>query len=285
MVIVTSGKNWKGEDCEFYMDGYLLKNVEKVKEVVQKKDFDYVAIIAGLPGAGKSNFAITLAKYFCPWFDHTYIAYTAEQFIELTNNCPKRSSVVLDESFASLNSKVGMSSDYLKVVNHLQLIRQKNLFILLCLPNFFDLNKGIAIYRTSHLFVIYGKKFGDRGSFSAFDRDNKKMLYIKGQKYMNYNCVKPNFRGQFTKQKALPVEIYDKLKLQHLKEQNINIGRKTTRVNVQRDKVLAYCKFILKIPVKKLQDLTKLTPESIYTAIRQEKDNILNEYSGDIKES
>jgi len=220
MVLVFSGKDWKGENCNFYLDGYLKNNLDKVKEVVVGKDWDYVAIVAGDPGTGKSNFSQALAKYCCPWFDESYIAFDTDDFVRITNNCPKNSAVVLDESFQGLNSKVTMTSGFNKIINHLQIIRQKNLFIFLCLPNYFDLAKGIAIFRSTHLFVCYSPKYGDRGTFMAFDRERKKSLYVNGGKYMNYKAVKANFIGRFVKQKGIDDEKYLELKSKHLMTQS-----------------------------------------------------------------
>jgi len=219
MVLVTSGKDWKGEPCEFYLDGYMKSNLDRVKEVVQKKDWDYVAIVAGNPGTGKSNFSQSLAKYCCPWFDETYIAFDTDDFVRITNNCPKNSSIILDESFQGLNSRVTMTSGFNKIVNHLQIIRQKNLFIFLCLPNYFDLAKGIAIFRSTHLFVCYSPKYGDRGTFMAFDGERKKSLYVLGGKFMNYKAVKANFIGRFTRQKGIDENKYIELKNKHLMAQ------------------------------------------------------------------
>ncbi len=208
------------EGWEFYLDANVKKNLDQVKKVVNEKDFDYVAPVVGTPGTGKSTFTQVLAKYCCSWFDGSYIAFNSEEFIDITNKCKKGSAVILDESFQSLNTKAGLSLDFMRIINHLQLIRQKNLFIFLCLPNFFDLQKGIAIYRTHHLFVCYSPKYGERGHFAAYNREAKKNLYIIGKKYMNYNSVKPNFRGRFTKARVLDWEAYEKRKAQHLREQD-----------------------------------------------------------------
>lgn len=240
MTIVKSGKNWKGEECEFYLDENLFKNLEEIKRVVTGGDWDYVCLVSGNPGVGKSNFAISCAKFLCENFNEKYICFSAQEFIDLTSTCPKNSAVILDESFASLNAKVSMSSDFIRIINHLQLIRQKNLFIFLVLPNFFDLAKGVAIYRAHHLFVVYGEKFGDRGRFAAFSRDNKRLLYINGQKFMNYNAQKPNFRGKFVKQKVIDKEVYEKLKSEHLKKQG-EIQTKKSKYQMQRDKLIKFC--------------------------------------------
>lgn len=267
MVVVISGKNWKGEDCQFYLNENHKNNLQEVKDVVLKKDFDYVAIICGLPGLGKSNFAISCAKFLDPNFTEKNIAFTSHQFIELTNNCPNHSAIILDESFASMNSKITMTKEFVQVINHLQIIRQKNLFIFLCLPNFFDLSKGIAIYRSSHLFVVYSEKFGERGRFAAFGREQKKMLYILGQKYMNYQAVKPNFRGQFTKQTAINEELYKTLKLEHLKAQNkvLDVRTKSQRVI---DRLVSYLREKDGLNVQKIAEISGISDVSIYSHLK-----------------
>lgn len=217
---VISAKRNDGTEITFYMDGYLRKALDVAIQRVKKKNWDYLAIVSGLPGAGKSTLAKTIAKYCCPWFDETYIAFTDDAFIDITTSCPEYSAVVLDESFASLNTKISLTPEFLKIINHIQLIRQRHLFIIFCIPNFFDLTKGIAIFRSSHLFVVYDTE-GDRGHFIAFDRDQKKKLYILGSKFIDYHATEANFHGKFALNKDIIDEkIYEDRKKEHLMNQN-----------------------------------------------------------------
>lgn len=217
MVVIFFERKKDGVQCKFYIDGKLQNTLDMAKNRVLKKNWDYCAIIAGAVGSGKSTLARTEAKYCCDWFDESYIAFTDDEFIKITNNCPEFSSVVLDESFVSLNSRITMSGAFVRIINHLQIIRQKHLFIFLCLPNFFDLSKGVAIFRANHLFVTYATAIGDRGRFAAFGKDEKRELYVKGNKFMNYNAVKANFIGRFTmNDDIIPEKVYEKMKLTHL---------------------------------------------------------------------
>lgn len=236
MVKVTNGKNWKGEPCNFYIDGYLKTNIDDAVDRVKNKNWDYVGIVCGLPGAGKSNFAQTVAKYCCSWFDLSYVAFTDEEFIKISNEAPDYSSIVLDESFASLNTRISNSPNFIRIVNHLQLIRQKHLFIFLCLPNFFDLSKGISIYRSSHLFWIFADEDGDRGRFAAFDRNTKRELYIKGHKFMDYSVTQSNFYGRFLKQKVIDESKYELKKREHLmKQETEGRSKGSNKVKSERD--------------------------------------------------
>lgn len=246
------------------LDSLFRPELDKVKVRVRKKNWDYLALVAGLPGSGKSTFARGLARYFCKWFDVNYVAFSGDDFVEITNTCPEYSSVILDESFASLNSKVTQTEDFIKIINHLQLIRQKHLYIFLCLPNFFDLAKGIAIFRSSHLFVTYADEKGDRGYFLAFDRDNKRKLYVKGSKFMDYNAQKANFYAKFWENEdILDINEYDRRKKEHLNSQNKEEVEKLHNKQ-QRNKILwrLYSEYDWK--VKDLGKLADLDEKSVY---------------------
>ena len=216
------------------------ENIAKVLDQAKrrnKRSWDYIAIIAGNCGAGKSTLARGLANYCDRNFDEWKIAFDAEQFIEITTRAPQYSAVILDESFADFNSRAGSSKSFLKVINHIQLIRQKNLFVFLCLPNFFDLSKTIAIFRTNHLFVAYANQDGVRGSYAVFDRIKKKNLYILGQKFLNYHAVKPNFHARYYKDEdAMNNKLYEELKNKHYIEQNKKID--TGNIKNERNNIL-----------------------------------------------
>lgn len=177
--------------------------------------------------SGKSTLArTTIAPYLAKTLDNIYIVFDGDEFVRISNECPENSVVLIDEGFADWNSRQSTRNAFLKLVNHAQLIRQKHLYILICLPNFFDLSKTMAIFRSSHLFVTYANDKGHRGQFLAFGRDRKRELYIKGSKYMDYNCVRSNFVGNFRMNKGLmDDEGYEKLKRRHLLMQNSELSK------------------------------------------------------------
>jgi hypothetical protein len=279
MVIVTSGLDMEGKPCEFYLDQNLKENLDEIKEVVgtngkEGNDWDEIALVAGYPGTGKSNFAMSMAKYCCPDFNEKDIAFDAEDFIDFTNKAKPNSSIILDESFQSLNSKTTMTTDFVRIINHLQLVRQKNLYIFLCIPNFFDLAKSIAIYRSAHLFTCYSPKYGQRGSFAAFGREEKKNLYIAGQKFMNYNAVNPNFRGRFVKAKGIDMEAYLKRKREHLlKQGQINI--KETKQQKTRDNLVYNLYTQEKMIAEKIALFSGLDLSSIYAIVRKKEQQLM----------
>lgn len=272
MVKVYRGLGYDGKPCRVVINHHLKDTLDMAIERVTKHNWDYVCVIAGLPGSGKSTFARTPAKYCCKWFDESYIAFTGDDFIRITNDCPKYSSVILDESFQSMNSKVTMTEDFLRIINHLQIIRQKNLFIFLCLPNFFDLSKNIAVFRTSHLFVVYATDEGQRGRFMAFGRKQKRKLYILGNRFMDYDCVRSNFNGSFSLNPTIINDkLYEDMKMSHLQSQRDEIGRQKREKAEKNKQILTeFIDFVVfmmtkdNIPVPILTRWTKLTKVQIF---------------------
>jgi hypothetical protein len=270
-MVVICGSNWKGEKCVYFLNNYLRRTLDDIKKVVSKKDFDYVALVCGMPGLGKSNFSINCCKYLDNNFTIDNICFTADDFIEKSTNMNKGSAIMLDESFASLNSRISNTTEFLRILNHIQIIRQKNLYIFLCLPNFFDLQKSIAIYRSRHLFVVYAEKFGDRGRFVAFGFDEKKDLYIKGLKFMNYNCVSANYSGTFCKQKAINEVDYINRKHLHLQQMDLKLGRSKTKIHNQRDILINYLHNDCNTSLKLISDMIKLSIPNLYRIIQNQR--------------
>ena len=120
--IVKCGQDYTGEDCTFYLDGFLQENLSEVKEVVTKKDWDYVSMVVGNPGVGKSTFAQSLAKYCCHWFNEKFIAFTADEFVRITNSCPKNSSIIFNGIFSHCSSRINIKLDELELLTNPVLI-------------------------------------------------------------------------------------------------------------------------------------------------------------------
>jgi len=267
MVIVNINKD------TVYLDANLRKNLDNVKNAVLHKNFDYLSIIAGNCGVGKS----TLAQQICKYLDNSFntkdrICFTGigkEGLIKRTSNAKLGQAFMLDESFASMNTKLSRNYEFMKIVNHLQLIRQKGLFIILCLPNFFDLNKGIAIFRASHLFVVYTRESYNRGYFAAFDRERKKELYVKGIKFLNYHAVKPNFRGRFVKKWVTDFKLYEKLKAEHLIEQGKEGEPKTKKSIIIKNNFIRYLKEVENWKAEKIALAGKISTKTVYNSLKQ----------------
>jgi len=195
------------EQC-YYLDGFLKTNLDAVKISVVRRDYDSFLVLTGREGFGKSTFAFQVAKYLDPTFDLDRCVFSIEQFEEAAIGAKKHQAIVFDETMGYLSSRGAMSSFNKRLIKIMAEMRSKNLFVILCIPNFFELDRYPAIHRTTGLLHIY-----KRGYFGSYDYNTKKKLYLTGKKYYSYN-ISPNFIGRFVKYFVLPKEEYERKKQQ-----------------------------------------------------------------------
>ena len=101
-------------------------------------------------------------------------------------------------------------------------IRQKNLFILILIPSFFDLDRNIALWRSRALIHTYFGPNFQRGRFAFYNIDRKIDLYVKGKQKYAY-ITRPNFIGKFTNYYTVDEKAYGNKKFKAL---DTNVGKK-----------------------------------------------------------
>ena len=170
----------------------MMKFIPKWRNEVLKKDRDKVICVDGREGSGKSVLAQQLAAELDPNFDVTKIAFNSDEFMKMVKSTDRKKGdcIILDEAFLAANSRSSMSLINRAMVGLATEMRQLNLFIIIVLPSFFDLDKYFALWRTDILLHVYFDKDGNRGRYIAFNHDKKKMLYLKGKKFYNYGVVR-----------------------------------------------------------------------------------------------
>jgi len=211
-----------------YVDDYLYSNLEIMADTIVK-DMTFLGVIYSSTlevGTGKSVFATQIGEI---WeeiikkkhgIDLNYgtrnIVWRAKELIERSFEIPKYSMILLDEwEDAHYWSELGTT-----LRAFFRKCRQLNLFILIIIPNFFQLNMSYAIGRS--IFAIdvhFGSNFS-RGYFRFYGFDSKRKLFLNGKKFHNYKATPPDFTGQFfdgygvdrkdyIKAKALDLEKWD----------------------------------------------------------------------------
>lgn len=199
---------------EYYMDGVLRDNLDAVKPHV-KKSWDMAFIISGIEGGGKSTLAFQCARYVSgARFTLDHVCFNVEDFMEKItreNFLLPGDSLILDEGFV-INARASMTKLTRMFLSIMSECRQKQLFLFIIIPNFFDMDKNIALWRSRGLFYIYHDAM-ERGYFKFFSYEKKKKLYVLGKKFFNYQATKPNFIGRFTKYLPVDEEEYKRRKL------------------------------------------------------------------------
>ena len=183
-----------------YMDDGLYHQLENsVKPSVQKEDFDFVLVIEGEEGSGKSVLAQQVAKVLDPKFSMAQICFTADEFIKTVTNAKKNQCIVFDEAFTGLSSRASLSEVNNLVISLMMEMRQKNLFIIIVMPSLFMLDKYVVLHRAKGVFHVYmhGNR---RGFWRFFNKRAMKYLYFTGKKFYDYQYADHTSFGRFRKQ-------------------------------------------------------------------------------------
>ena len=234
----------------FYMDGYLKENMDILIESIGN-DFDFIILISGkgMTRIGKSQIGKQIGFYINSEVNRIYKnnnEYTAEnnfvfrgkQLIEKGKDSPKYVVINFDEAGADLMARKTMHSTTQAVLDYLRECGQKNQFLICILPDFFDLPKGIALTRSVCLIdVDFVEKF-NRGKLRFYGRRAKKMLYLKGKKFLDYEAYRPDFHGAFTNFSPIDEEKYKQMKLDALH------GREKDETDKANNKNSAYRKVL-----------------------------------------
>lgn len=201
---------------EFSLDGWLVSALEIVKKAL-RSDSDLVILVDGREGSGKSHFAQQLAAFIDPTFSVDRMCTTSQEFIDKAVRCKPYQAIVYDEALEGLGSSDSLTKNTKHMVKFFGESRQLNLCAIICLPSFFDLNKNIALHRSTLLIHVYTEDIFQRGRFLFFNSEKKKNLYIKGKKFYNHNAEKANFFGRFVYHWCINEEEYKLKKRETLK--------------------------------------------------------------------
>lgn len=210
------------------MDGYLLKNLTKAKEVV-KKNWDMIFVVDGYEGSGKTVLAQQCAVTVDPTFDIDRLVFNPDDFKDAINDAKQYQAVIYDEAYGGLSSKSAMSLVNKSIVQMLTVIRSRNLFVFIVLPTFFDLDKYVALWRSRALLHVYTGDDFERGFFRFYNIDRKKDMYVKGKKFYTYNFRGSNFHGRFTNHWVVNEKHYEKKK----NETSLKIADEQEHINTK----------------------------------------------------
>ena len=224
------------EVLSLYMDDGLYKQLnENVKPAVQKEDFDFVMVVDGEEGSGKSVLAFQIGKVLDPDLNMDNICFTADDFINAITKAKKNQCIIFDEGFSGLSSRASLSEINNLVISMMMEMRQKNLFVIIVMPSVFMLDKYAVFHRAKGLFHVYMDS-NRRGFWRFFNKKAMKYLYLLGKKLYEYDKAEHTSFGRFRKQYTINEAQYRYKKAQVFKRR-----RRITRAETykeQRDVLL-----------------------------------------------
>ena len=113
-------------------------------------DWDICCPIVGKERSGKSHLGMQLCKALDPTFDHTQIAWSVEDAIEIAIGLEPYSCVLVDEAFDGAFNRSAMTKENKKWVKFLGVSGMRNLGIFICFPRWGNLDPYIREFRATH---------------------------------------------------------------------------------------------------------------------------------------
>jgi len=107
-------------------------------------DKDNLIPIDGLTGAGKSTFGVKACKKGCPWFDmERDILYSRQEVINWVTTAKQGSWGLADEAVNILFKREFAAKQQKFLIKILDMCRDRNLTLFMCIPNFWALDKHV----------------------------------------------------------------------------------------------------------------------------------------------
>lgn len=192
-------KGWKEvKHSDFWIDRPLLRRLEALR-YIQKKNWDGVIIIDGKERSGKSVLGMIMGWYLTEGkMGINNFARGLEDAARKIATLPDRSVLMMDEGSLIFSSKDSTGSPQKKLIKLMDVVGQKNMIFIICLPCFFDLNKTIAVRRSLFLCHVYPDAKYNRGDYVFWGESKKKVLYQHGKKHFDsYAFPRAEFVGNF----------------------------------------------------------------------------------------
>ncbi len=266
--IVTITDPNTGYESTYSMSIRLKRNLDdKIIPSLHSKDKDYVIVVDGKEGSGKSTFAFQMGKYVDNGLNLSKVVFGPEEFREAILKAKKGECIIYDEAFTGFSSRSSLSPVNKVLVSLSMQMRQKNLFIIIVLPTIFLLDKYMALFRANSLIHVHEAKGRNgkpsrRGYFRLYNFEKKKKLILGGAKTMSYRVkgLHTRFKGRFYGKFALGDEEMDK-KYRKQKEEALANSEKTSmtsaqvRYREQRDLILYLLRKNTKMKYQEISNL------------------------------
>lgn len=275
MVVAVKTIDGNAKVWDWNIHSALSRNLDHIK-VANSKDIDFKILISGdgKTRTGKTTQGTQMACYLDPSFLPNWqkrMVYDGQELIRIANTMQPGECLIYDEARQVLNSKNQMNGYAKNLMNFFSQCGSKNLYIIIILPDFFELPKSIALVQSVYLINCHFMRGFERGFFDFFNHKQKKYLYIRGQKFLDYKAVLPSFRGTFTKFFPISKIKYEnnkQKKLQELRDKEKEKPKISHFVQIHKARlrrVIEYLRVHDKLKVKEIGPILQMDPGHIHT--------------------
>src|SRR3990167_4927518 len=292
------GKKWNHvEKSDFWIDKALLERLDSLK-MIQRKNWDGVILVDGPERSGKSVLGML-----CGWYlsdgnlTTNNFALGLHDAAQKIASLPDKSVLIMDEGSTIFASRKHQDRGQKNLMEILDVVGQKNLFFIIILPCFFDLNKTIAVRRSKFLLHVYPDEEYNRGRYAFFGEKIKSKLYIFGKKnFDSYSFPSAEFIGNYLEFHPPFYEEYlEKVKKETLnKVLNNAVDKANSNTSIRNYRIELVDKLIETKPdfsfepVNTIAKLLETTPKCIYDyikIIKRKKEIEKDKENEEIKES
>lgn len=127
--------------------GYIMKGI-------REHDFDCVLLIDGPEGVGKSTVGMHLKAFADGRYNLSYMCYDSRDLLDIMQTAPPGSTVILDEAVTAFMSRTSLDRFQVRLVQAFSIVREKNLFFILIIPNINLLDKALVIRSRFRIWVF-----------------------------------------------------------------------------------------------------------------------------------
>lgn len=177
-------------------DYFLIYRCFLIKQLM-KKDRDFFTVITGLEGLGKSTLGINLCSMVDMFFGIKQTCFVQSELFDALDGA-KNNSILVDEGGTILFSREAMRSDNISLNKLFMTLRARNLNFVICIPNFFNLDRTIREHRVNMLLHVH-----KRGHYRMFTKEAIDLINKYSLKNKNVMATKiPNgsfYDGKFYK--------------------------------------------------------------------------------------
>jgi hypothetical protein len=226
----------KINEHHYTMNNHLYENLQILKNSSNDDDWDFKIIISGdgMTRTGKTTIAGQIGKVLDPSSTEENWVYGGENLIKTAKKLGKNKVVFYDEAKEGLDAKKIMSQYSQHLVSYMNECGYLNQFLIIILPDFFDLNKSVALNLSMTLINCRVK--GDletkkikRGFFHLWARPDKKKLYLRGKKELDYKAYKATVEGTFSKYFPYDYKILEEKKKKAIEKRDKEMGLPSKR--------------------------------------------------------
>jgi len=233
----------------FWMDEWKIRELDTMIKAIDK-DFDFVGLYSGRGAVriGKSVQAMQDGLYITtevrrrfkvdiPFNENDNFAFKGDELIEKAKKLPPYSVIIYDEAGSDLVGRKFMQATTQALLDFFRECGQLNLFFLCVLPDFFELPRAMAINRSTYLCDVDFKEAFERGKFRFYGPKSKKMLYLMGKKWLDYDARNPDFYGSFPNVYTVDEKAYRDRKFTALtgrkKDEEVKAENRQTRTQLR----------------------------------------------------